>query len=325
MQSFGRKLVITLTGGSHEPFVGVVLRGVPAGISLCPDDFRSDIDRRRPRGSAGTARREADEPIIDGLSPSDFTTGEDVSIVFRNEDIIDSDYSSFESVPRPGHADRTSLLKYGHCFPGGGIFSGRMTLPIVAAGVVAKKMLPSCSFESGIVELGGSSDPCEWDAMLERSRAEGDSLGGIVECRVSGVPAGLGEPFFDPVESVVSHLVFSIPGVRGIEFGHGFRAAAMSGSEHNDAFGPDGLPLTGGAGGVNGGISNGGPLVFRVAFKPASSIAREQRTFDFSSGKMTTLSVRGRHDVCFALRCPVVVEAAAALALADLLLLYNNQ
>ena len=192
-----------------------------------------------------------------------------------------------------------------------------MTLPLVAAGVVAKKVLDGMEIKAQVVEIGGCADPERWDGLVAAAAAEGDSLGGIVECTVDNVPIGLGEPFFDSVESLVSHAVFSIPGVRGIEFGDGFRAAAMKGSEHNDPFGPDG-PVKNGAGGVNGGISNGAPLHFRVAFKPASSISRPQRTWNFRREAPGTLEIRGRHDVCFVRRTPVIVEAVTALVLADL-------
>ena len=197
---------------------------------------------------------------------------------------------------------------------GGGHFSGRLTLPLVAAGVIAKKQC-GFSFNAGLVEIGGETDKSKWDALLEETAKEGDSIGGIVECKVDGVPAGLGEPFFDSVESLISHAVFSIPGVRGIEFGDGFAAARLHGSEHNDT-----LPFKekNGAGGVNGGISNGAPIVFRVAFKPTSSISKPQNTLNVKTGETVELKIKGRHDVCFALRTPVIVEAAAAIVLADL-------
>ena len=209
---------------------------------------------------------------------------------------------------------------------------------VVAAGVVAKKILAETieeetnghvQFRCGarLVEIGGIADETRWEAALDQAQQEGDSLGGIVECTVDGIPAGLGEPFWDSVESRLSHALFAIPGVRGVEFGDGFAAARMKGSEHNDCFTPDGIdgheglvtPATNHAGGVNGGITNGNPLVFRVAFKPTSSIAKEQQTFDFAKGEMTTLRVPGRHDTCFALRTPVIVEAVAAIVLADLI------
>ena len=233
-------------------------------------------------------------------------------------------------MPRPGHADLTAALKWDDCQDprGGGHFSGRLTLPIVAAGVVAKKILadatilddtPCDSINARIVELGGRSD--SWQEAIDKAMEEGDSLGAVVECEVPQIDPGYGEPFWDSVEAVISHAIFSIPGVRGIEFGDGFAAAAMKGSEHNDPIGPDGRPLKNGAGGINGGITNGAPITFRVAFKPTSSISRPQQTFNFATGEMDTLQVKGRHDVCFALRTPVIVEAMTAIALADLITL----
>ena len=211
---------------------------------------------------------------------------------------------------------------------GGGHFSGRLTLPVVAAGVVAKKMLadltildetPVREISAQIVELGGLYEG--WQEAIEKAMAEGDSLGAVVECTVPEIEPGYGEPFWDSVEATVAHAIFSIPGVRGIEFGDGFQAARMMGSEHNDPIGPDGRPMKNGAGGVNGGITNGAPLKFRVAFKPTSSISKAQQTFNFATGEMDTLEVKGRHDACFALRTPVVVEAMTAIVLADLVLL----
>lgn len=203
------------------------------------------------------------------------------------------------------------------------MFSGRMTLALVAAGVVAKKVLhrtlDNVRIHAELAEVGGASDKSAWHALLDRAVAEGDSLGGVVECHVEGLPPGLGEPFFDSVESLVSHAVFSIPGVRGIEFGDGFRASAMRGSEHNDPFGSDGRLMKNGAGGVNGGLTNGNDLFFRVAFKPTSTIRKPQTTWDFARKCLVELSAGGRHDVCFALRTPVTVEAMTAVVLCNLI------
>jgi chorismate synthase len=199
-------------------------------------------------------------------------------------------------------------------------------LPVVAAGVVAKKILsdatlldetPFTGINARIVELGGVPD---WQESVEKAIKEGDSLGAVIECTVPDIDPGYGEPFWDSVEAQIAHAVFSIPGVRGIEFGDGFSSARMKGSEHNDPIGPDGRPMKNGAGGANGGITNGAPIVFRVAFKPTSSIRKPQSTFNFEKGEMDVLEVPGRHDVCFALRAPVVVEAMTAIVLADLAL-----
>ena len=233
-------------------------------------------------------------------------------------------------MPRPGHADLTAAMKWDDCQDprGGGHFSGRLTLPIVAAGVVAKKIIadatilddtPCSAVNARIVELGGRPVSESQQAIDEAIR-EGDSLGAVIECSVPDINPGYGEPFWDGLESQIAHAVFAIPGVRGVEFGDGFRAATMKGSEHNDPIGEDGRPLKNGAGGANGGITNGAPILFRVAFKPTSSIRKAQKTFNFQTGEMDVLEVPGRHDVCFALRAPVVVEAMTAIVLADLIL-----
>ncbi|MGN0190178.1 MAG: chorismate synthase [Candidatus Cryptobacteroides sp.] len=329
--TFGNNIRITVFGGSHDPLMGVRMEGVPAGLPLGKTDLEADIARRKPGAKGTTPRIEADEPFITEGVADGMTTGGPLTIEFRNANTRPGDYSQFESVPRPGHVDYvTHPARYGvegarefPSFTGGGIFSGRVTLVIVAAGAVAKKMLyaayPDVSINARLVSIGGSDDESRWQELIDGAVADGDSLGGVVECVAEGLPVGLGEPYFDSVESVVSHLIFSIPGVRGVEFGDGFAASAMRGSEHNDPFGPDGKPAKNGAGGVNGGLTNGAPLKFRVAFKPTSTIHKAQRTYDFSRGEMTELSARGRHDTCFALRTPVIVEAMTAIALANLI------
>ena len=330
MNSFGHSFRVTVFGESHGPVVGVVLDGVPAGIVLCEDDFAEDIARRSP-GAAGkddglgalgmTARKEADKPqILSGVF-NGHTTGSPLAIVFENANVRPEDYAQFAATPRPGHADFVAAIKFdGNNDPrGGGHFAGRLTLPLVAAGVVAKKVLDGIKFSSQLVALGGSEDPSKWEELIAQAAKEGDSLGGVVECVIENLPIGVGEPFWDSVESMISHAIFAIPGVRGIEFGDGFKAAAMKGSEHNDPFGPDGRPAKNGAGGINGGLTNGAPVVFRVAFKPTSSVSKPQMTWNFETEAEETLTVCGRHDVCFARRCPVIVESVAALVLADLL------
>lgn len=351
MDSFGRKFRISIFGESHGPAIGIVIDGVQPGISLKAEDFRKDILRRKSGPKGTTPRIEADEPeFLSGVF-NDTTTGAPLTIIFRNTNTRSTDYKLFCDIPRPGHADYTASIKWLDFNDprGGGHFSGRLTLPIVAAGVVAKKMI-GCSVNAELIEVGGvsrdealknikeealpdgsieekeltSSDI--WHDTLDKAMKERDSLGGIVECRTDNVPVGLGEPFFDSVESLVSHAIFSIPGVRGIEFGDGFEAARMKGSEHNDPFesqNADNLhinvkPSKNGAGGVNGGITNGNPVVFRVAFKPTSSIGKAQKTFNFAKGQAEEFEIPGRHDVCFALRTPVIVEAMTAIVLADL-------
>ncbi len=330
MNTFGRRFRVSVFGESHGELIGAVLDGVPAGLELSEQDFENDILRRKSGVKGTTPRIEDDKPrIVSGVYEG-HTTGAPLTIVFENANTKSQDYTQFEAMPRPGHADLTAALKWDDCQDprGGGHFSGRLTLPIVAAGVVAKKILadatilddtPCDSINARIVELGGRSD--SWQEAIDKAMEEGDSLGAVVECEVPQIDPGYGEPFWDSVEAVISHAIFSIPGVRGIEFGDGFAAAAMKGSEHNDPIGPDGRPLKNGAGGINGGITNGAPITFRVAFKPTSSISRPQQTFNFATGEMDTLQVKGRHDVCFALRTPVIVEAMTAIALADLITL----
>ena len=340
MNSFGRKFRVSIFGESHGELIGIVLDGVPAGLELSEQDFEQDILRRKSGAKGTTPRVEEDKPqIVSGVFEG-HTTGAPLTIVFKNNNTHSSDYEQFAAMPRPGHADLTAAIKWDDCQDprGSGHFSGRLTLPIVAAGVVAKKMLadatilddtPVNEVNARIVEIGGvylemTEGPdmsVEAQKVLEQAIKDGDSVGAVVECVVPDIDLGYGEPFWDSVESVISHAIFSIPGVRGIEFGDGFKAAAMRGSEHNDPIGPDGRPLKNGAGGVNGGITNGAPIVFRVAFKPTSSISRPQQTFNFQTGEMDTLEVKGRHDVCFALRTPVIVEAMTAIALADLVAL----
>ncbi len=333
MNSFGRKFRVSIFGESHGELIGVVLDGVPAGLELSEQDFEQDILRRKSGAKGTTPRVEEDKPLIVSGVFEGHTTGAPLAIVFKNNNTHSSDYEQFAAMPRPGHADLTAAIKWDDCQDprGSGHFSGRLTLPIVAAGVVAKKMLadatilddtPVSEINARIVEIGGSLEMTgEAQKVLEQAIKDGDSIGAVVECVVPDIDLGYGEPFWDSVESVISHAIFSIPGVRGIEFGDGFKAAAMRGSEHNDPIGPDGRPLKNGAGGVNGGITNGAPIVFRVAFKPTSSISRPQQTFNFQTGDMDTLEVKGRHDVCFALRTPVIVEAMTAIALADLVAL----
>ena len=336
MNTFGRKYRVSIFGESHGELIGVVLDGVPAGLELSEKDFEKDILRRKSGAKGTTPRIEADQPsIVSGVFEG-HTTGAPLTVIFRNTNTHSEDYSLFAAMPRPGHADLTAAIKWDDCQDprGGGHFSGRLTLPIVAAGVVAKKILkdatildetPCSEVNARIIELGGiphseqkEEIPSVWKQAIDQAVKEGDSLGAVVECEVPDIDPGYGEPFWDSVEAMIAHAVFSIPGVRGIEFGDGFKAAAMKGSEHNDPIGEDGRPVRSGAGGVNGGITNGAPIRFRVAFKPTSSIRKAQQTFNFHTGEMDTLEVPGRHDVCFALRAPVVVEAMTAIVLADL-------
>lgn len=321
MNSIGHNFRVSLFGESHGKAVGVVLDGVPAGLELSESDFTEDLARRKGGTLGTTSRVEPDVPeILSGVYEG-HTTGAPLAIIFRNECADSGAYEGLRDVPRPGHADWVAKEKFGGWNDprGGGHFSGRLTVSLVAAGVVAKRVLgEGVKITSRLVEIGGESDSAKWESLLEQTRRAGDSIGGIVECCVEGAGVGLGEPFFDSLESTISHLLFSIPAVRGVEFGDGFGAARMRGSEHNDAIvAPDGRTATNGAGGINGGLSNGNPIVVRVAVKPTSSISRTQQTLNTATGEVVELSVGGRHDVCIALRAGVVVEAALAIALAD--------
>ena len=317
MDTFGQHFQLEIFGASHAPNVGVTLRGVPATLPLGPDDFLADLLRRKSGAKGTTPRIEADLPDIDDRRASDGT----LTITFANRNYRDGDYRDFTDIPRPGHADFVALAKYGSLR--NGWFSGRMTLPLVAAGVVAKKLIVPIQVEARLLEVGGVdfADTAAVGERLDAAIREGDSLGGIIECRCTGVPVGLGEPFFDSMESLLAHALFSIPGIRGVEFGDGFAASRMTGSQHNDPIiDAAGHTSRNGAGGINGGITNGNPVVFRIAAKPTPSIRKPQRTFDFTRGALVDYSVPGRHDVCFALRVPPVVEAVTACVFADLML-----
>jgi len=315
MDTFGHRFQLEIFGASHAPSVGVTLRGVPASLPLSPDDFTTDLLRRKSGAPGTTPRIEDDIPEIDDRRATDGT----LTFTFANRNYRNEDYRDFTDIPRPGHADFVALARYGSLRDGW--FSGRMTLPLVAAGVVAKKLIQPLTVEARLVEIGGvpADDKAAVGRRLDAAAAEGDSLGALLECRCTHVPVGLGEPFFDSLESLLAHAVFSIPGIRGIEFGDGFAAARMKGSEHNDPIlDAAGHTARNGAGGINGGLSNGNPIVFRVAIKPTSSIRKPQRTFDFARGCLVDYSIPGRHDTCFALRVPPVVEAVTACVFADL-------
>ena len=321
MNSFGQIFRISILGESHGPAVGIVIDGCPAGTDLSPADFEKDLGRRKSGAKGTTARTEEDLPnLISGVF-NGFTTGAPLTILFENRNVRSSDYSRMRDVPRPGHADFVASRKFGgfQDFRGGGHFSGRLTLALVAAGVVAKKLLGEMDIQAALVEAGGIKDV---EKAVGQAIEMDDSIGGIVECTVKRVPVGLGEPFFDSLESHLSHIVFAIPAIKGIEFGSGFAASAMKGSEHNDnILDASGKTETNHAGGINGGISNGNDLVFRVAVKPTSSTSQVQRTMNMKSGKMEELEIKGRHDKCIALRVPPVLEAATAIVLADFMLL----
>jgi chorismate synthase len=332
MNSFGRLFRVTLFGESHGDSVGVSIDGCPAGLPLDAEDLLPDLERRKGGMQKGTTpRKEDDLPLFKSGLFNGHATGAPMTILFENNNTRSADYEKQRAVPRPGHADFVAHKKFRgfEDYRGGGHFSGRLTVALVAAGAVAKKLLSAAvSTGSGpggiavratITEIGGEKDT---EKGLQKAIDAKDSVGGIVECRVSGLPAGLGEPFFDSVESVLSHAVFAIPAVRAIEFGTGFAAASMFGSDHNDAIvNEEGTTRTNHAGGVVGGITNGNELVFRIAIKPTSSTPMEQQTLNWESGKVEAFSVKGRHDLCIALRVPVVLEAVTAIVLTDLMLL----
>jgi chorismate synthase len=325
MNSFGKNFRVQIFGQSHGEYVGIVIDGCPPGIGIEPADFKKDIDRRKPGAKGTTPRKEDDIPeIISGVFNGK-SAGSPIAILFKNRNTRSSDYEKLRAVPRPGHADFVAHKKFDgyEDYRGGGHFSGRLTVAIVAAGVVAKKVLESLQADkkieihSAILEIGGEK---EIEKGLQKAIDAKDSVGGIIDCKVSNLPIGLGEPFFDSVESLISHAVFSIPAVKGIEFGAGFAAAKMFGLEHNDAIiKADGTTATNNAGGIVGGITNGNELAFRIVVKPTSSTPKEQKTLNIESGNVEPFSVKGRHDLCIALRVPVVLESVTAMVLADLL------
>ena len=349
--SFGSHLRLSLFGQSHGPCVGVTVEGLPAGLRVDREALLAACRRRSPGQSAlTTSRKEADEPeFLSGIR-GDVLTGQPLCIVIRSQNARSEDYGEVLDLVRPGHADYTGHVRYYgfEDFRGGGSFSGRLTAPLVAAGALAAQFLAGegVSVFSHISQLGSLRDDSigeaagdlaflrdlplptlrpglagEMEQAILAAREAGDSVGGAVTGRVDGLPAGLGAPFFDSVESVLSHLFFSIPGVKAVSFGDGFGFAAGRGSEMNDAFRMEGgrvVTATNHAGGINGGITNGMPLLFTCAFRPTPSIAQPQQTVSLQRGENAVLSVHGRHDPCLLPRACPVVEAMAALGLAEL-------
>ncbi len=322
MNTFGRLFRVSILGESHGPAVGILIDGCPAGLELREEDFRADLERRKSGRPGTTPRREEDVPRIGSGIFRGKTTGSPILITFENRDTDSSAYDRIRTTPRPGHADFVAFQKFGgfNDYRGGGAFSARLTAPLVAAGVIAKMLIgPATTVQATLLEVGGSAGIEE---AVAKAMAAEDSIGGIIECRAAGLPVGLGEPFFDSAESLLSHLIFSIPGIKGIEFGAGFACARMTGSVYNDRIlSLSGETETNHAGGINGGITNGNEIVCRVAVKPTSSISMAQTTIDLETGELRELRVGGRHDTCIALRIPVIVEAATAIVLADLMLL----
>ncbi len=325
MNQFGSLFKISIFGESHGAGLGVVIDGCPPGIAIDLDDFTEDLQRRKSGAKGTTPRIEKDEPqIVSGVF-NGVSTGAPICIMFKNTNTRHKDYRKIKDIPRPGHADFVASVKYRgyNDYRGGGHFSGRLTLPLVAAGVIAKKIIPTIKPEARLIEAGGDTNISK---ALDLAIQKGESIGGVVECRASGIPVGLGEPFFDSVESLISHIVFAIPAIKGIEFGSGFQSASMYGSEHNDVLIDEtGKTASNHAGGINGGITNGNELVFRVAVKPTSSIPKAQQTMNLKQKQLDELKVEGRHDSCIALRVPPVLEAVTAIVLADLLLISRAQ
>ncbi len=320
--SFGNRFRMEIFGASHAECVGIRIDGIPAGIPLAAEDFEEDLAARRAGALGSTPRRESDIPQIEGTIGG-HTTGGRVTVTFRNENTRSGDYDRFRRHPRPSHIDFVAEHRYGGEIDlrGSGQFSGRMTVALVAAGVIAKKILNGVRFASEIIEIGGCREREKFDGIISAAIADGDSVGGVIECRIDGLPVGLGEPFFDSAESVISHLLFSVPAVKGIEFGSGFEGVRLRGSERNDRItDADGRTATNNEGGINGGLTNGNTLVVRAAVKPTASIALPQETFDFELGRVAPLAIGGRHDACIAVRARIVIEAVTAIALAELYL-----
>lgn len=346
--SYGENLRLSIFGQSHSAAIGVTIEGIPAGEKIDMDELGRFLTRRAPGQSAlSTARREPDAPEFLSGVKNGAACGAPITAIIRNTDTRSSDYAAFALTPRPGHADYTARMKFGGAEDqaGGGHFSGRLTAPLCIAGGICLQLLKRQGIEviSRIAAIGGVADegaltastaekpfPTVSDAAGQRmqsailaAKAEGDSLGGVVECAVLNLPAGLGDPMFGGMENRIAAIVFGIPAVKGIEFGAGFSAAGLRGSENNDAYIiKDGKIETAGnnCGGILGGITNGMPLTFRAAFKPTPSIAIEQQSVDMHSMEQVKMRVGGRHDPCIVPRAVPCVEAAAAIAVYDALL-----
>ena len=320
MNSFGRLFRVTLFGESHGIKLGVVIDGCPAGIPVTQEELIAELERRKSGAKGTTPRHEDDIPeIISGVF-NGYTTGAPITICFENKNTRSRDYTKLRETPRPGHADFVAMKKYGgfEDYRGGGHFSGRVTLGLVSAGVIAKKLISPIKIEARLIEAGGNTNI---EQAIDEAVERGDSIGGIIECTAANMPIGLGEPFFDSAEALIAHMIFAVPATKGIEFGSGFKAARMWGSEHNDKIiSMDGKTNTNNAAGINGGITNGNDIVFRVPVKPTSSTSQSQRTLNIKTGELEDLQVEGRHDTCIALRIPVVIEAATAVALADMVM-----
>lgn len=320
MNHIGRLFQVNIFGESHGKSVGVLLDGVPAGIPLQEEDFKQDLSRRKSGGLGTTPRIETDEILIESGVFCGTTTGGAILLRFLNSNVNSKDYTNLLKHPRPSHADFVSGVKYHgyQDYRGGGSFSGRLTLGLVAAGVIAKKIIKDVRFHTEIVQLGKVKDKDKFHKVLEEVVQKQDSVGGIVRIQVEHMPIGLGEPYFDSLESTISHLLFSVGGVKGVSFGIGFEGAALKGSEFNDGIVDEfGNTRTNHNGGINGGISNGNALIVNVFVKPTPSIGLPQETYNFETKQIEVLKIEGRHDAAIILRAQVVLEACVAIALAD--------
>ncbi|MFA5106556.1 MAG: chorismate synthase [Candidatus Micrarchaeia archaeon] len=349
---FGDKFKVLVFGASHADYVGVEVIGCPAGVNVSKQDIQKMLDLRKPGQNALTSqRKEDDEAIIEAGIKNGKTTGGTIRVIVKNKDTRSKDYSKFSQTPRPGHADYPALIKYGKVEPGGGFFSGRMTIAFVIAGAIAKKMLEAkgvstMAFSRQIGTVRLESEPADkelakntysnaarcpdpktaklMEKEIEKARDEGDSVGGVIECRINGMPAGLGEPMFASIEGRLSLAMFAIPAVKGIEFGSGFAGSAARGSQNNDEYEVKAGKVaakTNNAGGILGGLTSGMPIVLRVAVKPTSSIFKKQKTVNVKEMKAEELKIEGRHDPCIAIRAVPVVECVAAMCMADIMLM----
>ncbi len=324
----GSRLTLSLFGSSHADYVGMTLGGIPAGLPVELAQLQSFLDRRAPgRSPLTTARKEADVPEFLSGVVNGRTDGGPITARILNQNVRRGDYEKIKDIPRPGHADFTARMKYGDAWDGsgGGEFSGRMTAPLCIAGGLCLQWLESRDIrtKSRLVSVGKATDPAAFEAEIFHAKAQGNSVGGIIECTVSGLPLGLGGPLFEGMEGRLSQLLFAIPGVKGVEFGSGFAGAATLGSQNNDPFALENgriVTKTNRCGGILGGITTGGDLVFRVAVKPTPSIAMAQESVSLSHREPQILEITGRHDPCIALRALPVVEAAAAIGIFDALL-----
>ena len=324
--TIGNSLTVTLFGESHGKAIGAVLDGMPSGIKVDEEYIASQLTRRRPKDALSTPRQEKDEfSILSGVFEGR-TTGTPICITIPNADTHSSDYGEMQYKMRPSHADYTANCRYNgfQDYRGGGHFSGRITAALVAAGALIIPALNKKGIyvSTNILSIAGETVEEKRNEKILAAKSEGDSVGGVLETSITGVPAGVGEPWFDTVEGMISHAIFSVPAVKGIEFGLGFNFADKKGSEANDQMYVDGDSVkcyTNNNGGVMGGITNGMPIVFRTVIKPTPTISKEQKTVDISTMQNTTIAARGRHDPCIVHRAAVVVESVAALVIADML------